>query len=189
MKNVAVFASHGGSDFQAFADGCASEKINARVCVLISNNSNSKVMERAKNMGIPAVHLSEKTTPHLGAETLRVLREYGAEIIFLAGYMKKVPDEVLHEFEGNVYNIHPALLPKFGGRGMYGINVHTAVLAANESETGITIHRVTANYDEGEILAQKKVPVLPNDTPETLAARVLEQEHIFIVEFFAGLIN
>jgi len=201
--NIAVFASGGGSNLQAIIDGCASGKIAARVCVVISNNSGSGALERAKAAGIPAVHLSavrlahsqncesisdaahspESDSSSLANEMLETLRAHQTDIVFLAGYLKKIPDEVLAAFENRIFNIHPSLLPKFGGRGMYGINVHTAVIAANEPETGITIHRVTAEYDVGDILAQRKVPVLPGDTPQALAARVLEQEHIFLVEF------
>ncbi|MCL1843424.1 MAG: phosphoribosylglycinamide formyltransferase [Defluviitaleaceae bacterium] len=186
-KNIAVFASHGGSNLQAIIDGCLAGKINANVCVVISNNGGAKALERAKNAGIPAVHLSEKTHQNnLAPETLKTLQFYKADIIFLAGYLKKIPDNVLLCYKNRIFNIHPSLLPKYGGRGMFGINVHKAVLAAGETETGITIHRVTAEYDRGDILMQKKVPVLPNDTPEVLAARVLGQEHINIVEFLGG---
>jgi phosphoribosylglycinamide formyltransferase-1 len=188
MTNIAVFASHGGSDLQALIDGCKAGKINARVCLVISNNSNAKALTRAQNEGIPALHLSEKVTSTFGEVTLEALHTHKTDIVFLAGYLRKIPAEVLHAFKNKIYNIHPSLLPKYGGKGMFGINVHTAVLAAKENETGITIHRVTANYDEGDILAQKKVLVLPHDTPETLAARVLEQEHLFIVEFFGCLL-
>ena len=187
-KNIAVFASHGGSDLQAIIDGCKTEQINARVCVVISNNSGSFALQRAKNENIPAIHISEKTAGgSLAAITLNTLISYKTDIIFLAGYLKKIPDNVLEIYNNRIFNIHPSLLPKFGGKGMYGINVHKAVLDAGETETGITIHRVTAAYDTGEILAQKKVPIAANDTPETLAARVLTQEHIFIVEFLSQL--
>jgi len=180
VKNIAVFASHGGSNLQAIIDGCKSGSINAKVCLVISNNKDAKALLRAKSEGIPAVRISE----NIFSETLL---KYKTDIVFLAGFMKKIPDDVLRAFENRIYNIHPSLLPKYGGKGMYGINVHKAVLAAGETETGITIHRVTAEYDEGDILEQRKVPVLKGDTPEILAARVLEQEHIFIVEFLSNL--
>lgn len=186
MKNIAVFASRGGSNLQAIIDSCASGRISARVCVVISNNSDSRALQRARNALIPNHHLSEKTSgDSLAEKMLEVLAFYRTDTIFLAGYMKKIPETVLKAYENRIFNIHPSLLPKFGGRGMYGINVHAAVLAAGETETGITIHRVTAEYDEGDILAQRTVPVLDGDTPETLAARVLEQEHIFLVDFLA----
>ncbi|MCL2387435.1 MAG: phosphoribosylglycinamide formyltransferase [Defluviitaleaceae bacterium] len=184
-KNIAVFASHGGSDLQAIIDGCKSGSINARVCVVISNNSTSMALQRAKKEGIPALHISTSTTATLAETTLEALTAHNADIIFLAGYLKKIPSEILVAYENRIFNIHPSLLPKYGGKGMHGINVHAAVIDAGETETGITIHRVTAEYDQGDILAQKKVPVHPTDTPETLAARVLQQEHIFLVEFLS----
>lgn len=187
--NIAVFASHGGSDLQAIIDGCAAGKIPARVCVVISNNSTSRALERARTANIPAFHVSEKKFPGMSEEKIfEILQSHNADIVFLAGYMKKMPENILREYEGRIFNIHPSLLPKFGGKGMFGINVHAAVLAAGETETGITIHRVTAEYDAGDILAQRKVPVMPGDTPEILAARVLEQEHIFLVEFLAEVL-
>ena len=184
MKNIAVFASHGGTDLQAIINGCKSGKIPARVAVVISNNSGSTALQRARNEGITAVHLSEaKFKDELEEKMLETLAAHSTNLIFLAGYMKKIPQKVLNTYKNRIFNIHPSLLPKYGGKGMYGINVHAAVIAAGETETGITIHHVTAEYDTGDIIEQRKVPVLPADTPETLAARVLEQEHIFLVEF------
>ena len=178
--NIAVFASHGGSDLQAIVDGCKTNQINARVAVVISNNGDSMALQRARTEGISGYHLSAKQVGNedaLASEILKVLAQYEVEMIFLAGYNNRI------------FNIHPALLPKFGGKGMYGMNVHTAVIAAKESETGVTIHRVNAEYDSGEIVAQTKVPVLENDTPEVLAARVLEREHTFLVEVIADIVN
>ena len=190
--NIAVFASHGGSDLQAIIDACKSKRINANVCAVISNNSGSFALQRARDTGIPAFHFSQKTIKNpevLEKAILDTLVGHEAQIIFLAGYLKKLGPTILKAFENRVFNIHPSLLPKYGGKGMYGINVHAAVLAAGETETGITIHRVDDGYDTGEIIAQRRVPVLEGDTPEILAARVLEQEHIFIVETLVGIIE
>ena len=190
MKNIAVFASHGGSDLQAIIDGCKHGGLDARVCVVISNNSNAMALKRAENEHIPAFHISEKTTRGApDAMILRTLLAHNTDIVFLAGYLKKMGESILRTYENNIYNIHPSLLPKYGGRGMYGIHVHKAVLDANETETGITIHRVTAAYDQGEIIAQTKVAVLADDTPEVLAARVLAQEHIFLVGVLQTLLS
>ncbi|MGI6315611.1 MAG: phosphoribosylglycinamide formyltransferase [Christensenellales bacterium] len=183
--NITVFASHGGTDCQAIMDGCASGEILAKVSAVICNNAGAPVLERAARMGVPGYRISRaqfKTCEGYEAALLRALGEADTDLIFLAGYMKKLPDAVLERYENRVMNIHPALLPKFGGQGMYGMHVHRAVLAAGDTETGVTIHRVTHQYDAGEIIAQTKVPVLPGDTPETLAARVLEREHRFLVE-------
>lgn len=190
--NIAVFASHGGSDMQAIVDGCKSNKINAKVAVVISNNGESMALQRAANEGIPAYHLSAKkfgSEDVLAQEIMEVLIRYDIDMIFLAGYMRKLHISILEKYHNRIFNIHPALLPKFGGKGMYGINVHTAVIEAQEKETGVTIHRVNAEYDSGEIVAQTTVPVLEGDTPEILAARVLEREHKFLVEVIADIAN
>ena len=183
MKRLAVFASHGGSNLQAILNGCEQGKINAKVAVVISNNPDAYALMRAKNAGIPCFCLNRKINgTGLGDEMLKLLTEFDVDIVFLAGYLKKLPSKILQEYRDRVYNIHPALLPKYGGKGMYGLNVHRAVLEAGEKESGATIHRVDAEYDTGEIISQKKVPVHENDTPETLAKRVLEAEHELIVE-------
>lgn len=190
--NIAVFASHGGSDLQAIIDGCKNNKIEANVAVVISNNGDSMALQRAHNEKIPAYHLSAKKSGSedaLAIEILEVLSKYNIDMIFLAGYMRILHISILEKYDNRIFNIHPALLPKFGGKGMYGMNVHTAVIEANEKETGVTIHRVNAEYDSGEIVAQTTVPVFENDTPEQLGARVLEKEHEFLVEVIANIVN
>ncbi len=190
--NIAVFASHGGSDLQAIIDGCKSNKIGANVSVVISNNGSSMALLRSNKEGIPSYHLSAKifgSKELLAEEILKVLSKYHIDMIFLAGYMRMLHISILKKYENRVFNIHPALLPKYGGKGMYGMNVHTAVIEAKETETGVTIHRVSPEYDSGEIVAQTTVPVFKNDTPELLAARVLEKEHEFLVEVIADIVN
>lgn len=188
--NIAVFASHGGSDLQAIIDGCKSNQIDANVSVVISNNASSMALQRAVNEGIPNYHLSAKkfgSEEVLAEKILEVLEKYEIDMIFLAGYMRMLHISVLEKYDNRIFNIHPALLPKFGGKGMYGMNVHTAVIEAKEKETGVTIHRVSAEYDSGEIVAQTTVTVMENDTPEILAARVLEREHEFLVEVISNI--
>ena len=190
--NIAVFASHGGSDLQAIIDGCKSKEIEADVSVVISNNGDSMALQRAEKEKIDAYHLSVKTEGTeelLEKKILDVLGKYHVDMIFLAGYMKLLPVSVLEKYDNRIFNIHPALLPKFGGKGMYGIKVHNAVISAGETETGVTIHRVNAEYDSGEIVAQTKVPVLENDTAELLADRVLQREHEFLVEVISDIVN
>lgn len=190
--NIAVFASHGGSDLQAIIDGCKSNKIGANVSVVISNNGSSMALQRANNEGIPSYHLSAKkfgSEELLAEEILDVLSKYQIDMIFLAGYMRMLHISILEKYTNRIFNIHPALLPKFGGKGMYGMNVHTAVIEAKETETGVTIHRVSPEYDSGEIVAQTTVPVHENDTPEELGARVLEKEHEFLVEVIADIVS
>ena len=190
--NIAVFASHGGSDMQAIIDGCKNNQINANVVVAVSNNADSIALQRAEKENVPHYHLSVKqfdSEEALAQKMLEVLAKYNVDMIFLAGYMRMLHISILEKYDNRIFNIHPALLPKFGGKGMYGMNVHNAVIEAGEKETGVTIHRVNAEYDSGEIIAQTTVPILPNDTPETLAERVLKREHTFLVEVIADIVN
>jgi len=179
--NIGFLASHGGSNMQAIIDACKAGRLSAVPVVVISNNGESRALERARNEGIPSYYLSGKTHPDpdsLDQAILDVLILHGVDVVALAGYMKKLGPKTLAHFRGRILNIHPALLPKHGGKGMYGIRVHEAVITAGETESGVTVHLVTEEYDRGPILAQVRVPVMPGDTPETLAERVLVQEHI-----------
>ena len=178
MLKLGFLASHTGSNMQAIIDACQAGTLAAEPCVAISNNSRAGALARARRANIAAYHLSERTHgAALGAVLGAALRRHGVEVICLAGYMKKLGAEVLAAYEGRILNIHPALLPKFGGQGMYGMRVHEAVLAAGERESGATIHLVDEEYDQGRVLAQEKVPVKAEDTPETLQKRVLAVEH------------
>jgi phosphoribosylglycinamide formyltransferase-1 len=179
--NIGFLASHGGSNMQAIIDACKSGKLRATPAVVISNNSDSGAIQRAITEGVPYYYLSGKTHTgpgELDEAILNTFLRHHVDIIVLAGYMKKLGPKTLSHFRGHILNIHPALLPKFGGVGMWGIHVHEAVIAAGEKESGVSIHFVDENYDTGKIIAQTRVPVMPDDTPETLAARVLVQEHI-----------
>jgi phosphoribosylglycinamide formyltransferase-1 len=177
---LGFLASHGGSNVQAILDACREGRLDAEPCVVISNNSDAMVLDRAMAARIPGFHLSSHIHPdpnRLDEAILEVLVKHRVNLIVLAGYMKKLGHKTLARYRGRVLNIHPALLPKFGGKGMYGSRVHEAVLASGDQETGVTIHLVDAEYDQGKILAQKTVPVKPDDTPESLGARVLAAEH------------
>jgi len=177
---IGFLASHNGSNMQAIIDAIKKGELDAIPCVVISNNSNAFALERASREGIPAYHISSKhfeTEEELDNAILETLLKHDVNIVCLAGYMKKVGPKVLRHFKNRVLNIHPALLPKFGGKGMYGKFVHEAVLKAGETQSGCTVHIVDEIYDHGRILGQKVVPVYPDDTVETLSARVLEQEH------------
>ena len=148
-------------------------------------------LQRAVKENIPNYHLSSRqygSEELLAERILQVLDKYSVDMIFLAGYMRMLHTSILEKYNNRVFNIHPALLPKYGGKGMYGINVHNAVIAAKERETGVTIHRVNAEYDSGEIVAQTIVSVNEDDTPETLAVRVLEREHEFLVEVISDIV-
>ncbi len=189
--NLGLLASHRGTNMQAIIDACRQGVLSANPAVVISNNADSGARKRAVAAGIPAYHLSSRThaePAELDAVIADTLRQHDVELVVLAGYMKKVGPLTLAAFAGRLINIHPGLLPKYGGRGMYGMRVHAAVIAAKEKESGVTIHRVDGEYDTGAILAQKKIVVKPDDTAETLAARVLAVEHGFYVETIGRII-
>ncbi len=185
LLRLGFLASHKGSNMQAVLDACREGHLAAQPAVVISNNSESGALARARQEGIPAYHLSGHTHPGPGALDQAIcaaLLRHQAEVVCLAGYMKQLGPQTLSAYQGRVLNIHPALLPKFGGEGFYGGAVHQAVLAAGEQESGPTVHLVDEEYDHGPVLAQVRVPVLPGDTAETLAARVLAQEHRLYAE-------
>jgi phosphoribosylglycinamide formyltransferase-1 len=177
---------------QAVLDACNSGWLAAKACVVISNNSQSEALARAQREGIPVYHFSRQTHPdpiQLDQAILSALRRHEADLVVLAGYMKKLGELTLSAYHGRVINIHPALLPKYGGEGMYGARVHAAVIRAGDQETGVTIHLVDREYDHGDILAQYRMPVLNTDTALTLAERVLEREHTFLVETIKKIVD
>jgi len=185
MLRIAVLASHQGSNFQAIADACSAGELNATVAVLICNNSKAPVLARAERAGVRSAHLSSMTHPDpaaLDAAICSTLTRAGADLVVLAGYMKKLGPLVLSAYENRIINVHPSLLPRHGGEGLYGLHVHAAVLAAGDAVTGATVHLVTAEYDQGDILRQASVAVNACDTTESLAARVHNLEHRLLLE-------
>jgi phosphoribosylglycinamide formyltransferase-1 len=183
--NIGVLASHNGSNLQAMIDAHENGKLDAKIVVVISNNSKSGALERARRHGIQYYHFSSKTHPDinfLDKAICNALEEAAVDVIFLAGYMKKLGALTLARFKGKILNTHPALLPKYGGKGMYGMNVHKAVIKSGEKESGVTIHIVDAEYDTGPVVCQCKANVSPNDTPELLCERVMNCERKFVVE-------
>ncbi len=190
--NLGLFASHRGSNAQAIIDACGGGRLNARPVLLVSNNSGSPAAERARLARVPFLHLSGVTHPDpdaLDRAVLEALRAHGVELVVLAGYMKKIGPRTLLAYRGRILNTHPALLPRFGGEGMYGMRVHEAVLAAGERESGVTVHLVDEGYDSGPIVAQCRVPVLPGDTADSLAERVQAREREFLVETLAAIVD
>jgi phosphoribosylglycinamide formyltransferase 1 len=178
--NLCVLASGSGSNLKAIIKAGKSRKIRSKVVLVISNNSSSKALRTAVNNNIPAFHLSQKqfsSQEEFDKKFLSLLRKFNVDFIILAGYMKMLSPPVIKKFKNRILNIHPALLPKFGGKGMYGIHVHEAVIAAGEKETGATVHLVDEVYDNGTVILQKKVKVKPDDTPDSLQKRVLRTEH------------
>ncbi|MFB9993030.1 phosphoribosylglycinamide formyltransferase [Deinococcus oregonensis] len=176
---LAFLASHGGSAARQIASACASGALVGVPVALASNNSRSPALLWAQESGLKWAHLSSARIPDpdvLDATILEFLVDSGADTLVLSGYMRELGPRVLGHFAGRVVNVHPSLLPRHGGRGMYGDRVHGAVLAAGDPESGATVHLVTQGIDEGPILAQSRVPVLPGDTLETLKARVQATE-------------
>jgi phosphoribosylglycinamide formyltransferase-1 len=178
---IGVLASGGGTNLQAIIDACEAGKIDGAVVVVISNNSNAGALDRARRHGIDAVHLSSRHYPapeDLDRALAAELKKRDVNVVALAGYMKRLGPAFIRAFPGRVLNIHPALLPgPHGGPGKYGLTVHESVLAAGDKTTGVTIHLVDEEYDHGPAVARREVPVMPDDTPETLQRRVLAREH------------
>ena len=175
---MAVFASGGGTNFQALVDHARAGG-SWRPVLLVSDRERAGALERARAAGIEAAVVRTLGRPpaEVAQETLTLLEAHRIDALLLAGYLKLVPAEVVHRYSGRVANIHPALLPTFGGAGMYGMNVHRAALASGARITGATVHLVNEEYDRGAIVAQWPVPVRPDDSAEDLAARVIAVEH------------
>lgn len=181
MTNLAIFASGNGTNCEQlirhFQAAAAADAV-ARVTLVVSNRPDAFVLHRAERLGVPARVLSkaELSDPVV---TLDLLREYEVDFIVLAGFLLRVPDYLIEAFPRAMVNLHPALLPKFGGKGMWGHHVHEAVKAAGEVETGMTVHWVSSEVDGGQIIAQRRTPLLPSDTPADIAAKehALEMEH------------
>ena len=189
---IGVLASGRGSNLQAIMDASGQGRLSATVGVVISNNSRSGALKRARDAGVRALHLSGHTHPdpvQLDEAICATLREHGCQWVALAGYMKRLGPLTLREYEGRIVNVHPALLPRHGGQGMYGERVHESVLASGDQVSGVTVHLVGSEYDRGQILAQRQVPVYPDDTVEGLAERVLAVEHELYVETLDALVK
>ena len=190
MLRIGVLASHEGTTLQAIIDACAQKRIDGRVVAVISNNSGSGALRRAVAAGIETSHLSSVT--HSSGDSLDTamcdaLQRARADVIFLAGYMKRLGPRTLAAFPSRILNTHPALLPKFGGQGMFGDRVFEAVLAEGESESGASVHLVDAEYDTGTVVCQERVRVLPGDTVQSLKARVQACEREAVIKTLAAI--
>jgi phosphoribosylglycinamide formyltransferase-1 len=176
---IGVLASGGGTDLQSVLDACGNGEIPGKVVVVVCNNPGAYCLERARKHGAEAVlvdHRGRKREQH-EREVVEVLRRSGVDLVVLAGYIRMFTPYFIGEFRGKIINVHPALLPLFGGKGHHGLKVHEAVLAAGCKVSGCTVHFVDESIDGGPIIAQRCVPLREGDTPETLQARVLEEEH------------
>ena len=173
-NSLAIFASGSGSNAEEIINQ-SRRSGNYHVALIVTNNPDAGVIKRGARLDVPVLVLSKKI---LNGEGIgKILENWSIEYIVLAGYLKLIPDALIRQFSHKIINIHPALLPSYGGKGMYGDNVHKAVIDAGEKESGITIHEVNEKYDEGQILFQANCPVLKGDTPETLAERIHSLEH------------
>ena len=174
---VAVLVSGGGTNLQAIIDKVASGELpQVELVKVISSKEGAFALERAAKAGVTTAVAKEQ------ADVLKELTECGAELIVLAGYMKVLSEEIIKNYRNRIINIHPSLIPKYCGKGFYGIRVHNAVIAGGEKESGATVHYVDEGVDTGEIILQRTVPVEEGDTPEDLAARVLKVEHVILAE-------
>ena len=190
-SRLAVLASGRGSNLQAIIehfDNISRERI-AKVVLVASNRADSPALIRAATASIDIASFDAADD---GTQLLETLRRFRVDIVVLAGYLKRIPPLVVREYSGRILNIHPALLPEFGGEGMYGARVHEAVIASGAKESGVTVHIVNDEYDRGPVVAQWRVPVEPDDTPEMLAARALSVEHVVyprVIEMVSILLN
>lgn len=189
MKKLVIFASGSGTNMQAVIDEIEEKRIQAKIAGLITNKPDIKAIERAKKYGIPVCVVTETDDKIYTLKLEEKLSEWQPDLIVLAGFLKKIPNSIIRKYENKIINIHPALLPKFGGKGFYGLNVHKAVLESGDKETGCTVHYVNEEYDKGPIISQVKVKVHPSDTPEVLAKRVLKAEHELLPSVIKKLIN
>lgn len=174
---------------QAIIDKIESGEIRAEIAGLIVNKPEIKAIERAKKFNIPVSIITDKNEKSFTSKLREQLSDWKPDLIVLAGFLRKIPDSIIKKYQNKIINIHPALLPKFGGKGFYGLNVHQAVLESGDTESGCTVHFVNEEYDKGPIISQEKVPVHASDTPEVLAKRVLKAEHKLLPLVIKKLIN
>lgn len=174
-KRLSIFASGSGSNAEKFFEHFQNHP-QIEIVSVFTNNKSAGVIDRANRFDIPQ-HVHNRTYWETGEEIIKILKEEKVDFIVLAGFMLLIPEQLVKVFSDKIFNIHPALLPKFGGQGMYGSNVHKAVKAAGERESGLTIHFVNEHYDEGKIIFQEKCQLDPTDSAEDIAAKVLKLEH------------
>lgn len=193
MNKLAVLVSGSGTNLQAIIDAIKSSKLNnIEISIVISNKKEAYALKRAKNKGIknffinPDDFTNDKEFNH---KLIKLINEHNIDLIVLAGYTKILTNDFINAFPNKIINIHPALLPDFGGKGLYGKKVHEAVLKSKVKESGCTIHYVTNEIDKGPIIAQKRVPVLDTDTVESLSKRVLHEEHALLVQSIKNILE
>jgi phosphoribosylglycinamide formyltransferase-1 len=191
MKKIGILSSHNGSGFDTIVQACNDGVLNAKVVVVISNNSDALVLKKAKRQGIDSFIINTKlfANENLDEKITALLQSYACDYVFLSGYMKKIEKNLLQAYPNAIINSHPALLPKFGGVGMYGSYVHEAVIAAKEAYSGCTVHFVNEEYDKGEYIVQKSLKINENETVQELEQRIKKLESVTIIEAFQQLIQ
>ncbi|MDD2525108.1 MAG: phosphoribosylglycinamide formyltransferase [Bacteroidales bacterium] len=187
MKHIAILASGSGTNAENISRYFA-DCNEICVAVVLSNNSKAGVHERVGKLGIPSFVFTREEFAE-GTVVLQKLAEYNVELVVLAGFMNKISDVLLNAYPNKIINIHPSLLPKYGGKSMYGMHVHEAVVAAGEKETGITIHFLNDQYDKGDVIFQTSCPVYPSDTPEEVAMRVHGLEYTYYPQVIRNLVS
>lgn len=187
MQNIAIFASHNGSGLSAIQNAILEKKLNLNIALVISNNSNAVVLKKAKKYNLQNYVVNSKTTQNVNETLITLLKQHNCNYIFLSGYMKKIDSALTNNF--TIINSHPSLLPKHGGSGMYGRLVHEAVIANQETISGVTIHKVDEEYDSGKIILQKELTLSKNETVDTLESKIKELEGQTIVAALTNFIS
>ena len=185
MYNLVIFASGGGTTLQAIIDAIANKELDCKINLVISNSPDAYALERAKNTGIETYVIQNKKSDEMDLELEQILKNHEIDLIVLAGYLKKIGPRLVEKY--TIINTHPSLIPKFCGKGMYGMKVHEAVVNAGEKISGATVHYVNQNYDEGNIISQTKIDVLPNDTADDVAEKVKAAEKIQLINVIRNL--
>ena len=186
LYNLVVFASGNGTTLQAIIDAIEEKRLLANIALVVSNNPKAFALERAKKSNIPTYVIKEKNNDKIDDELDSILSKIDIDLIVLAGYLKLIGPKLIQKY--TIINTHPSLLPKYGGKGMYGMNVHRAVVAAKEEYSGVTLHYVNGEYDKGNTIMQTVVKVLPTDSPEDLAAKVQAAEKIQLIEVLKSFV-
>ncbi|NVJ52073.1 MAG: phosphoribosylglycinamide formyltransferase [Campylobacteraceae bacterium] len=191
MKRIGILSSHNGSGFDTIQKACENNELDAQVVLVISNNSTAQVLQKAQRKNIPNFIINSKKYPEDNLDKIitDMMTEFKVDYIFLSGYMKKIEENLVKTFENRIINSHPALLPKFGGKGMYGTNVHKAVIEAGEKKSGCTVHFVNENYDEGEFILQNEYILDENETVESLENEIKKLETITIINSLKTIIK
>lgn len=187
MIKIGILASYNGSGFETLQKAINDKKIDAQIVVVISNNTNAKVLEKAEKYDIPNFIINDKRYPgqDIDDKITRLLLEFGCDYVFLSGYMKKIESKLIAAYHNKIINTHPALLPSsYGGKGMYGRNVHEAIIKNGEKKSGVTIHFVNEVYDDGEIILTKELELDDNETVDSLESKIKDLESLAIIEAF-----